>query len=120
MDENMKTTEIAVLGTVIKREYKSSNCLDELGLAIRLHAAGYRLDPYPNGTSKDELIARIETVEAERDKTRNLLRKEHEWYVKEAVATENGTMEEAMEWHRRRKPTCSVCAFLAETSTVKP
>jgi hypothetical protein len=85
-----------------------------------LWSSGYRLDPYPNGTSKDELIARIETVEAERDKTRNLLRKEHEWYVKEAVATENGTMEEAMEWHRRRKPTCSVCAFLAETSTVKP
>lgn len=39
-----------------------------------LFEAGYRLDPYPNGKSKGELIARIEELEAERDKTRNLLR----------------------------------------------
>jgi len=34
---------------------------------------GYRLDPYPNGKSKGELIARIEELEAERDRARNLL-----------------------------------------------
>lgn len=38
-----------------------------------IYDAGYRLDPYPNGKTKDELIKRIEELEAERDKARVLL-----------------------------------------------
>jgi len=43
------------------------------GLADKIYDAGYRLDPYPNGKSKGELIARIEELEGERDKMRNVL-----------------------------------------------
>jgi hypothetical protein len=61
--------------SIIDKEMDDA-CYDRLGkdIAKKLHAAGYRLDPYPNGKSKDELIKRIEMVEAERDRARNLLR----------------------------------------------
>lgn len=81
-------------------------------LAKRLEGAGYRLDPYPNGKSKPELIARIKAVEAERDKTRNLLRNEHGKVV----------AGQGQSWaiHLLSDPDCPVCTFLAETSSVKP
>lgn len=37
-------------------------------IAQRLHDAGYRLDPYPNGKSKVELVNRIEELEADKVK----------------------------------------------------
>jgi len=46
-------------------------------IATSLVNAGYRLDPYPNGKSKDELIKRIEELEAERDRARLLLHSVH-------------------------------------------
>lgn len=81
-------------------------------IALQLFKAGYRLDPYPNGKSKPELIARIEAVEAERDKTRNLLRAEHEKWVAECFGIK-------MEKHYELDSDCPVCTFLAETSSVK-
>ncbi len=77
----------------------------ETFVSLRVYAAGYRLDPYPNGKSKDELIARIEAVEAERDKTRNLLMEEHYRKTSHGVTADDG---------------CRVCIFLADTFTVKP
>lgn len=41
--------------------------------AGKLHDAGYRLDPYPNGKSKGELIARIEELEDMLNSARNFL-----------------------------------------------
>lgn len=114
----MKTqSELALdLAKEIKKNYTESNCLDDLGLAIRLTNAGYRLDPYPNGKSKDELIARIETVEAERDKTRYLLRREHDFTIcKGNLPLLAGYRKR----HEELDPDCPTCAFLAETSTVK-
>ncbi len=96
-------------------------------IATALVNAGYRLDPYPNGKSKDELIARIETVEAERDKTRNLLRDEH--YKEITAHGPHGTLIGGRShlpsdlWDRHTNPMgprCPVCTFLAETSSVKP
>ena len=85
---------------------------------------GYRLDPYPNGKSKDELIARIETVEAERNKTRNLLMVEHEKTMRYEWRLYAGNPDAPQApiagWHERLNPSCPVCTFLAETITVKP
>jgi len=63
MDENM---------VELIREWANGDDFMEVsqagGLAQRLYDAGYRLDPYPNGKSKDELIKRIEELEADKVK----------------------------------------------------
>jgi len=87
-------------------------------LAQRLFDAGYRLDPYPNGKSKPELIARIEALEEERDKTRNLLSQEHESVFR--LMNDMPYHTGAMRIHREGNHSCPVCTFLAATSTVKP
>jgi hypothetical protein len=89
-------------------------------IALHHFKVGYRLDYYPNGKSKDELIANIEAVEAERDKARNLLRAEHSHHVYTIYIGEVDNSDEAMSMHKKRKPQCSICAFIAETSLVKP
>lgn len=99
--------EKSAMGALIDRARN-----DNVNAVDYLWAAGYRLDPYPNGKSKAELIARIEALEAERDKTRNLFRKEHEKWVRESFSI-------SMEKHYELDPHCPVCNFLAETSTVK-
>ena len=81
-----------------------------------LWSSGYRLDPYPNGKSKGELIKRIESVETERDKTRNLLRTEHD---KAICNNKMALLPSYRSIHEENEPNCPVCAFLSETSTVK-
>jgi hypothetical protein len=71
--------------------------------------AGYRLDPYPNGKSKPELIAIIEAKQAELDRARVFL---HE--VKRVYLDENGGSMIA-----RCDLTERLTAFLTETSTVE-
>jgi hypothetical protein len=78
-----------------------SNHTFETFMTLRISSAGYRLDPYPNGKSKGELIKRIEELESERDRARNLLRS----CVKMGYPAPS-TVDE-------------VNSFLAETSTVK-
>jgi hypothetical protein len=92
--------------------------------AEKLWAAGYRLDPYPNGKSKGELIARIETVEAERDKTRNLLT---DLLAESNKRHEKDNEDASYHGSRHDATSCLVCirnakaeTFLAETSSVKP
>lgn len=70
------------------------------GIAASLWEQGYRLDPYPNGKSKDELLQIIEAREAELARARELL-----YVAKEPVFSAS----------TRSK----VEAFLAETSGVK-
>lgn len=95
---------------------QENHCLEGY-ISKAVFDAGYRLDPYPNGKSKPELIARIEAVEAERDKTRNLLREEH---TKLQVRGMLIRTEDALTRHKKFSPDCPVCTFLAETSSVKP
>lgn len=84
------------------------NNMGAKGIAEVLWDAGYRLDPYPNGKSKDELIARIEEVEAERDRA--------------FVDASNCRM--MLERAAKRlmsfgADSADLLAFLTETSTVK-
>jgi len=74
------------------------------GIALRLYNAGYRLDPYPNGKSKGELLAIIEAKEAELARARNLLYKAVSPHI--AVQLDSDLL-------------ADVNVFLAETSTVK-
>lgn len=83
-----------------------------------LYTMGYRLDPYLNGKSKVELISRIESLEAERDKTRNLLRAEHDKSI--LLCFPGLGPEEKRKNHSKLFQDCPVCTFFAETSTVKP
>jgi len=71
-----------------------------------LFEAGYRLDPYPNGKSKGELVKRIEELEAERDRARNLL---HQSVI--ALTIMDKTVGQGLK--------SLINTFLAETSTVK-
>lgn len=103
-----ESQEIDALGALIYRANK-----DGVNKAEAVWAAGYRIDPYPNGKTKDELIARIEVVEAERDRARNLLREEHAKYIKEVFSV-------TMDRHRDVRVDCPVCAFLTGTPLVKP
>ena len=82
------------------------------GVADSLWNAGYRLDPYPNGKSKDEFIEIIGNLSASLDKARNFLTIAH-------AARINETFGITMERHRELKPDCAVCKFLDETSLVK-
>jgi len=68
-----------------------------------------RLDPYPNGKSKDELFALIQAKDKELAKSRILLRKFHDGVL----------MADAYLRGKHDQKTCPVCTFLAETSTVK-
>ena len=65
------------------------------------------MKPVPRQT----LISRIESIESERDKARNLLRAEHAQRISEAFGI-------TMERHREFQPNCKVCRFLEETSLV--
>lgn len=90
-------TEGEQVDQLVKELEQDEGSFGSMRIALQLFRAGYRLDPYPNGKSKPELIARIEALEAERDRARELLRKATRQNV--AVDAER---------------------FLAETSTVKP
>jgi len=83
----------------------SLNAAEEIGKI--LHEAGYRLDPYPNGKSKDELIKRIEELEAERDRARLLL---HEVIITSVILDQKSN----------EKTVEAIDRFLTETSLVKP
>lgn len=109
--------EIVVLRSVIGSRQDAGMKPD--GIARAVWAAGYRLDPYPNGKSKPELIARIEAVEAERDKTRNLLRAEHDKVMKATYANSRMEDDTYEKWTSCHAASCPVCTFLAETSSVK-
>lgn len=85
---------------------------DGLPAGETLFSAGYRLDPYPNGKTKDEFIDIIANMSANLDKARNFLTVEH-------LARINETFGITMERHRELRPDCAVCAFLEETSGVK-
>lgn len=99
--------EIDGMGAVVDLALKNG-----LTVAQTLWEMGYRKDPYPNGKSKGELIEIVETVQGQLAKARNLLRAEHEHYIK-------GMFGITMEKHQELKPDCPVCKFLADTSTVK-
>jgi hypothetical protein len=73
-------------------------------IALKLEENGYRLDHYPNGKSKGELLEIIDAKEAELARARNLLYK--------CVSTESMLQLDysAVE---------EIDTFLAETSTVK-
>lgn len=45
----------------------------ETWLALNLNEAGYRLDPYPNGKTKDQLMAQTAAVQANLDRASILL-----------------------------------------------
>lgn len=108
--------EIIVIRSIIGARMQAGQKPD--GIARALWEDGYRLDPYPNGKSKPELIARIESLEAERDRTRFFLKQSHDDMI---VATFPGlTMKDKREDHLKTCPKCQICAFMAETSTVKP
>jgi len=77
MEDDEMTDEIRIMGQHIKEQWPHLFEASAQILAKHLLEVGYRLDPYPNGKSKGELIARIEELEAERDKTKNLLREVH-------------------------------------------
>ncbi len=118
MDENLTNViEKAVNDFKGNRDNCKDAHLAETYLSLRITEAGYRLDPYPNGKSKPELIARIEALEAERDRTRFFLKQSHDDMI---VATFPGlTMKDKREDHLKTCPNCQICAFMAETSTVK-
>lgn len=80
--------------------------------AEAVFSAGYRLDPYPNGKTKDQFIDIIANLSANLDKARNFLTVEH-------LARINETFGITTERHRELRPDCAVCAFLEETSGVK-
>lgn len=65
-------SDLDELEKVIRTSYltKDGTCHD---MAIAVWDAGYRLDPHPNGKSKDELIARVEELEGQLARARNLL-----------------------------------------------
>ena len=92
------------LENIIRRSYleKDGTCHD---MAVAVWDAGYRLDPYPNGKSKPELIAIIEAKQAELDRARVFLFQ----VIQESRIGKLGenTIDE-------------ISSFLTETSTVKP
>jgi len=109
MDDN--TAIDAIEEVILDAVYNEENTiLSNYNIAKAVFEAGYRLDPYPNGKSKDELIKRIEELEAERDRARNLLRGLHDSTLK------------ADPWLRGKHDMvgCPVCTFLDETNTVIP
>jgi len=65
--------------------------------------------------TRAELITRIETVEAERDKTRNFLRQEHD---KSICKGQTALLAGYRQLHEEIFPDCPVCQFLIKTSTV--
>lgn len=77
-----------------------------------LFSAGYRIDPYPNGKTKDQFIDIIATMSANLDKARNFLNVEH-------LARINEVFGITAERHHELRPECPVCKFLEETSGVK-
>lgn len=81
-------------------------------VAEHLFNKGYRLDPYPNGKTKDQFIDIIATMSANLDKARNFLHVEH-------LARINEVFGITMDRHRELRPECPVCKFLEETSGVK-
>lgn len=108
---------IVDLGATIKKRCPELFEDHAQDIAQYLFEAGYRLDPYPNGKSKDELIKRIEAVEAERDRTRWHLEMAHD----EIIQTEYRgiPMIRKRELHWGDNPSCPFCKFLTDTSTAK-
>ena len=112
----MESEDFVVLCATIGARMQAKQSAD--GITRELWKQGYRLDPYPNGKSKPELIARIEALEAERDRTRFFLRQSHDDMI---VATFPGlTMQAKREDHMKMSHGCRICTFLDETSSVKP
>ena len=74
-------------------------------IATSLVNAGYRLDPYPDGKSKDELIKRIEELDPPPPPARGLLHSVHS-RIKQDATLLPGLGED-------------ISRFLADTSTVK-
>lgn len=109
MDDREKMIGILRDLDVLRNVHGSSVNQDRMDVADRLIDAGYRLDPYPNGKSKGELIARIEELEGELARARNLLREEH-----------NVTCPDHRHNPLALNTGCDVCALMLETSTVKP
>lgn len=117
MDEH--TNNIAAI-----REIMDAAEVRREDVAKALYASGYRYDPYPNGKTKGQLIARIEELDAERDKTRGIAtdllsesKKRHEKDIEDA--NYHGSRHDATR--------CMVCirnakaeVYLYETSLVKP
>lgn len=94
------------------REVMTQAEVQHRNVAEALYEVGYRLDPYPNGKSKDQFIEIIGNLSASLDKARNFLTIAH-------AARINETFGITMERHRELKPDCAVCQFLDETSLVK-
>jgi hypothetical protein len=86
------------------------------GLAKHLYDKGYRLDPYPNGKSKDELLAIIDAKEEKLARARNLLRD---------LSANLGDLGYYLQDHKAinlkkiADNVANAMAFLAETITVK-
>jgi len=93
--------------SLVEQWYDDDETLDNL--VGRLIQYGYRLDPYPNGKSKGELLSIIDAKESELARARNLLHKVKRVYIDER----GGSM------IARCSLTDKVTTFLAETSTVK-
>jgi len=76
--------------------------------------AGYRLDPYPNGKSKGELMAIIEAKDAELARARNMLRDTDHLLRRRCSPPHGAILSQAEE-----SQIDTNRSFLAETSTVK-
>ena len=59
-------------------DYCQNNHTMNTYLALKITEAGYRLEPYPNGKSKDQLMAQTSAVQANLDRASILL---HEVYT---------------------------------------
>ena len=77
-----------------------------------LWAAGYRLDPYPDGLTKDELINIATTCLGALATCRIMLAEEHRRHVDESCGI-------TMDKHRELHPDCRYCGFVADHSLVK-
>jgi hypothetical protein len=92
-------------------------------IAKRLIHIGYRLDPYPNGKSKDELIAIIESKETNLLNARNLMRDEHDRSIRGDYFGLTRDTEKHIshirEWHSQRTPQCQICQFINGFNRVK-
>lgn len=74
MDNHMEELILQALCDHEKIRDRNEVYLDEdIFIADRLFDAGYRLDPYPNGKSKDELIKINEGLEADLARARFFL-----------------------------------------------
>ena len=83
-----------------------------LHVADVLWATGYRLDPYPNGKSKDQLVDIIVAKQSDLTKCRIMLSEEHTRHVEESCGI-------TIERHRELHPECPYCQFVADHSLVK-